>query len=137
MSSRITEFPCADHQLAFAHFRNKLQFETDCSDVEAELEAGSPDFVLLDVRGPIAFAKGHVNGAICFPHRELSEKTLAKWPKDTLFVVYCAGPHCNGADKAAYRLSMLGRDVKLMLGGITGWVDEGYSLATSSEEAAA
>ena len=45
---------------------------------------------------------------------------MAEWPKDTLFVVYCAGPHCDGADRAALRLAGLGRPVKLMLGGITG-----------------
>ena len=28
---------------------------------------------------------------------------MAEFPKDKLFVVYCAGPHCNGANKAALR----------------------------------
>jgi rhodanese-related sulfurtransferase len=43
-------------------------------------------------------------------------------------VVYCAGPHCNGATKAAVRLARLGRPVKEMIGGITGWQDEGFDL---------
>ncbi len=55
---------------------------------------------------------------------------MAEWPTDTLFVVYCAGPHCNGADRAALRLAELGRPVKLMLGGITGWADEGFAFAS-------
>ncbi len=55
---------------------------------------------------------------------------MAEWPKDTLFVVYCAGPHCNGADRAALRLAELGRPVKLMLGGITGWADESFAFAS-------
>src|SRR5581483_10573796 len=42
-----------------------------------------------------------------------------------LLVVYCDGPHCNGADRAAIRLASLGRPVKKMIGGITGWIDEG------------
>lgn len=42
----------------------------------------------------------------------------------------CAGPHCNGADKAAVRLARLGRRVKKMIGGIEGWKDEGFDLAT-------
>jgi len=50
-----------------------------------------------------------------------------------LFVVYCNGPHCNGADRAARRLAMLGRRVKKMIGGIEGWKDEGFSLASGSE----
>jgi rhodanese-related sulfurtransferase len=49
---------------------------------------------------------------------------------DTLFVVYCAGPHCNSAHQGAKRLAGLGRPVKLMIGGITGWLDEGYALET-------
>ncbi|MET5116788.1 rhodanese, partial [Burkholderia pseudomallei] len=44
-------------------------------------------------------------------------------------VVYCAGPHCNGAARAALRLARRGRPVKLMLGGVTGWLDEGFALA--------
>lgn len=61
---------------------------------------------------------------------------MAQWPADTLFVVYCAGPHCNGADRAALKLARLGLPVKIMIGGITGWEDEQYAFA-SSETAAA
>ena len=46
-------------------------------------------------------------------------------------MVYCAGPHCNGADKAAVKLAKLGRPVKKMIGGVTGWVDEGFDLEDS------
>jgi len=52
-------------------------------------------------------------------------------------VTYCAGPHCNGAARAAIRLAKLGRPVKIMTGGITGWLDEGFALATSPVAAAA
>ena len=47
---------------------------------------------------------------------------------DAVFVVYCAGPHCNGAHRGAIRLAGLGRPVKIMIGGITGWLDEGFAL---------
>jgi rhodanese-related sulfurtransferase len=43
----------------------------------------------------------HVPGAINLSRGEINDRILARWPIDTLFVVYCAGPHCNGADKAA------------------------------------
>ena len=81
-----------------------------------------------DVRGPKAYAAGHVAGALNIPHREMSSQRMSAFPRDTLFVVYCAGPHCNGADKAALRLSELGRRVKKMIGGVTGWRDEGFAL---------
>lgn len=76
------------------------------------------------------YAEGHVPCAISLPHSRLNEKTLADYPMDTLFVVYCAGPHCNGTEKAAIRLAKLGRPVKKMIGGVTGWLDEGFTLVT-------
>lgn len=53
---------------------------------------------------------------------------MAGFAGGTLFVVYCAGPHCNGANKAAVRLARLGYRVKEMIGGITGWRDAGFPL---------
>jgi rhodanese-related sulfurtransferase len=44
-------------------------------------------------------------------------------------VVYCAGPHCNGAHRAAVKLAALEYPVKEMMGGVMGWLDEGFSLA--------
>ena len=126
--SPVTEVPAADSTTAAAHFEALLGFETDCWDVHGSLEAREPGFVLLDVRSPEMFHAGHVPGAVSLPHHRLTERNLAHYPTDTLFVVYCAGPHCNGADKAAARLARLGRPVKKMIGGITGWTDEGFTL---------
>jgi rhodanese-related sulfurtransferase len=133
--SAVAAVPAADPALAAAHFGRLLSLETDCADVQAALAAGAADFVLLDVRGPAAFAAGHVPGALNLPHARLDAAALTRWPAGTLFVVYCAGPHCNGADRAALRLAILGRPVKRMLGGITGWIDEGFALATGSDGA--
>jgi rhodanese-related sulfurtransferase len=127
--SPVTEIPPADAATAHEHFRAFLRFETDCWDVHASLAAGA-DFVLLDVRSPELYREGHVPGALSAPRRELAESYLARWPKETVFVVYCAGPHCNGAQRAAARLAGLERPVKLMVGGITGWRDEGFALAS-------
>lgn len=94
---------------------------------------GAPGFVLLDVRGPAFYAKGHVPGALNLPRGKMTPRRMAEWPAGTLFVVYCAGPHCNGADKAALHLAELGLPVKVMIGGITGWVDEGFSLSQAAD----
>jgi rhodanese-related sulfurtransferase len=85
----------------------------------------------LDVRSPELYAQGHIDGSVNLPHRKIVEDNLTQWPVDTLFVVYCAGPHCNGAHRAAVRLAGLHRPVKLMIGGLTGWQDEGFTLVTS------
>jgi rhodanese-related sulfurtransferase len=74
------------------------------------------------------YRAGHVPGAHNLPHGKIVESALAELPPDTLFVVYCAGPHCNGAHRGAIRLARLGQPVKLMIGGVTGWLDEGFAL---------
>jgi rhodanese-related sulfurtransferase len=82
----------------------------------------------LDVRSPEASAAGHLPGAINLPHGRIVERNLAIFPAGAAFVVYCSGPHCNGADKAAVRVARLNRKVKKMLGGIAGWQWEGFEL---------
>jgi len=127
-TNAVTETPAAASADALAHFVQRLGFETDCWDVWDAMRSGAPGFVLLDVRSPKPFAEGHVPGAINIPHRTITAERMAEYPAGTLFVVYCAGPHCNGANKAAVRLARLGRPVKEMIGGVTGWNDEGFEL---------
>lgn len=129
MTNNVTKVPAAPSERALEHFAEEFTFETDCWDVHDALE-GDPGFVLLDVRSPSLFARGHVPGAINLPHGKIIRSKLSAWPQDTLFVTYCAGPHCNGAARGALRLAELGRPVKIMAGGITGWIDEGFDLAT-------
>ena len=132
MPSLVTEPGFADAATALAHFERRLGVETDCSDVHEALKAGA-DFVLVDVRGPKLYAAGHVPGAVNIPHLTMTPERMAQYRSDTAFVVYCAGPHCNGANKAAIRLARLGYRVKEMIGGITGWVDEEFALERSVE----
>jgi len=127
--SLVTAIPAAASADALAHFEASFRYETDCWDVHDALSSGKQDFVLLDVRGTEKYQAGHVPGALDLAHRKIIGSKIAEFPADTLFVVYCAGPHCNGAARAAVRLAQLGRPVKLMTGGVTGWLDEGFALA--------
>ncbi|RFC64533.1 rhodanese-like domain-containing protein [Fulvimarina endophytica] len=133
MPSAVTAISAAPSQIAREHFAAEFSFETDCWDVHEAL-SGEADFVLLDVRSPALFAAGHVPGAISLPHGKIVRSKLERWPQETVFVTYCAGPHCNGAARGALRLAELGRPVKIMAGGITGWLDEGFELATVTAE---
>jgi len=135
--SVVSNVPAAEPAVAADHFCRRLSVETDCDDVATALRAGEQDFVLLHVVGsPEAYERRHVPGALHLPHARIDAERMAGWPDDTLFVVYCAGPHCNGADKAALKLARLGRPVKLMIGGLTGWEDEGLPFAAGKEPGA-
>ena len=104
--SVVTQFPPATSAEAIRWFSHKLHLETDCADVHSAQRAGEVDFVLLHVVGSEeAFARRHLPGAQHLPH-------------------------CNGADVAALKLAELGRPVKMMLGGLTGWEDEGYAFVS-------
>lgn len=125
-----TTYPAAAPEDVISVYSAKLAMETDCADVHAAQSKGESDFVLLHAVGtPEGFNRHHIPSAHHLPHRQLSEEVLAVWPRDTLFVVYCAGPHCNGADQATLKLAKLGRRSKLMIGGLTGWADEGFAFA--------
>lgn len=132
--SPVTAESPAPPEDAARHFGRLLAYEADCWDVHDATVSGRKDFVLLDVRSPVAYAEGHVIGAINLPHGRIVARNLARFPDDTVFVTYCNGPHCNGADKGALRLAELGRPVKKMIGGVTGWLDEGFELVTEPAE---
>jgi rhodanese-related sulfurtransferase len=131
-TTTVTPIPPADPVTALAHFSALLTLETDCWDVHEAMTTGGADFVLLQTSAsPESFSEEHIPGAIHLHHSLISEATLARWPTETTFVVYCAGPHCNGADRGAANLARLGRQVKKMIGGKAGWVDEGYTFVAS------
>lgn len=136
MSSIVSRPQAAPSAEALAHFESLLKFETDCWDVHHAISNQRKDFVLLDVRSAQMYAEGHLPEAESMPHPRIRPETLENYPGDTLFVVYCAGPHCNGADKAAIRLAQQGRPVKKMIGGVTGWIDEGFGLVSADSAAA-
>ena len=128
--STVSSIPAPPSERALAHFSAQFEFETDCWDVHDAIRSGTQDFVLLDVRGSEKYRQGHLPGAVDLAHAKIVDAKLAEFGPGTLFVVYCAGPHCNGAARAAVRLARLGRPVKLMAGGVTGWLDEGFSLVS-------
>jgi rhodanese-related sulfurtransferase len=132
MASLVTQVPAADSASARQRFESAFSFETDCWDVHDALARG-PDFVLIDVRSPETFARGHIPGARNIPHAKIIAARMAAFPPATLFVVYCSGPHCNGAERGALRLARLGLPVKIMIGGLTGWTDEGFSLEAGAQ----
>jgi len=125
---KVAAVPAAAPVEALAHFGRRLAFETDCADVHDDLAAGVSGFVVVDARSHDAYEDGHVPGARSLPHATIDAVTTAGLPPDAVIVTYCWGVHCNAATKAAAALAGLGFQVKEMLGGVAGWLAEGYPL---------
>ncbi|MCR9197249.1 MAG: rhodanese-like domain-containing protein [Planctomycetaceae bacterium] len=128
--SQVNRVSAATSAAAVDHFQRRLAFETDCWDVHHAISHECADFVLLDVRSQELYDAGHVPTAVHLPHSRIDTATLPDLPDGHIYVVYCAGPHCNGANKGALKIAQLGLPVKEMIGGVEGWKDEGFSLAS-------
>jgi rhodanese-related sulfurtransferase len=116
---------------AAAHFAARLSVETDVDDVQADLTAGRPGLVVVDVRGIDGWDRGHVPGAIHLPWREIEARAPELVPVDATVVTYCWGPGCNGATRGALEFARLGYRVKEMIGGYEYWVREGWPVLVS------
>ncbi|MEV8378426.1 rhodanese-like domain-containing protein [Kribbella sp. NPDC056861] len=131
MSAVLKTAP-AEQQQAIAHFASKLTYETDPSDVAADIGAGLTGWVLVDSRSQESWDQGHVPGAIHLPTAEITARATSAVPPGTPVVTYCWGPACNGATKAALEFAKLGYPVKEMIGGMEYWTREGLPVETAN-----
>lgn len=134
--SPVLRVPPAAPADAAAYFAASLAFHADVSDVAAALataaETGAgPGFVLVDSRSTQAWEQGHVPGAVHLPTADIPRLAAALLDRDVPVVVYCWGPGCNGATRAAHALASAGYRVKEMLGGMEYWIREGFAHETA------
>ncbi len=127
-ASKVLATSAADPDVAHNHFLSRLSFETDPSDVYHDITNRVSGIVVVDVRTPEAYARGHVPGAINLPRRTIDSSTSASLHRDKVIVTYCDGLFCNASTKAAAKLTALGFKVKEMLDGMEGWRKEGYAV---------
>ena len=127
MTTTAIDTAAIDTAAALEHFAAKLRYETDPSDVAAAQAAGDR-FVLVDTRGHAAWHQGRAVGALHLPTAEIAERAASEIPPGTPVVVYCWGPGCNGATKAAVQFSRLGYEVREMIGGFEYWAREGLAV---------
>lgn len=130
MSQVLKVQPAAQSE-AIAHFAGRLSFETDPSDVAADIGAGTTGWVLVDSRNQASWDQGHVPGAIHLPTTEIEARAASVVPAGTAVVTYCWGPACNGGTKAALAFAKLGYPVKEMIGGFEYWTREGLPIETA------
>ena len=115
---------------AIAHFSAKLAFETDVSDVHIAIEKKHA-VTVVDTRTLESWTAGHIPGAVHLPTGKIRHRAEGLIPRDKPVIVYCWGPGCNGATKAALAFAELGYDVKEMIGGFEYWAREGFTYETA------
>ncbi|GAB3982677.1 rhodanese-like domain-containing protein [Actinoallomurus acanthiterrae] len=131
MSNVLATAPAPPEEAA-RHFAARLAFETDVSDVHADLEAGVPGLVVVDSRSTESWEQGHLPGAVHLPTALIAERAPLLVPRDATVVTYCWGPGCNGATRAALAFACLGHRVKEMIGGYEYWAREGFAVETAT-----
>ena len=109
----------------YAHFRNKLAFETDAWDLN-EMLGENANVVVVDARTETAYAREHIPRAINLPHRKMNPDSTRHLDRAALHIIYCDGIGCNASTKGALKLAELGFQVKELIGGIDWWKRDGY-----------
>ena len=129
--SSVLSTPPAVQDAAVAHFAARLSYETDPSDVAADIGAGVTGWVLIDSRSRASWDQGHIAGAIHLPTAEIAARAASVVPAGSSVVTYCWGPGCNGGTRAALEFAKLGYPVKEMIGGFEYWAREGLPVETA------
>ncbi|STQ91862.1 rhodanese-like domain-containing protein [Iodobacter fluviatilis] len=116
-----------------AYLAEKLRFHTDAADLASDLYAQHSEIVALDTRSSEAYERGHIPGAISFPHRLMDEASTARLDRSKVYVCYCDGIGCNGSTWGSYKLAKLGFMVKELIGGLDFWQRDGHPIALGAE----
>ena len=67
---------------------------------------------MVDGRSTEAYAREHIPGALSLPHRGIDADTTASLDGSRTYVCYCDGIGCNASTKTAFKLLMLGFEVR-------------------------
>ena len=108
-----------------AFYEAKLDYETDSWDL-SEMIKGKREIVVVDTRSPEFYEKEHIPTAINLPHHTMTPENTRELDKSKTYITYCDGIGCNASTKGALKLSMLGFDVKELLGGLDWWKRDGH-----------
>ena len=92
------------------------------------LAAAHPDAVVIDVREPDEYVRGHVPGAVNIPLSQVGARS-AEVPEGTVFVVCASG---NRSKAATSVLRRAGRDATSVRGGTAGWQRSGRNVTAGA-----
>lgn len=122
-----------DIEKAREHFAARMNFTTGAHELTGIVDR-KEDVVIVDVRFPTDFRKGHIPGAVNLPKGKWREpKGLSK---EKLNIVYCYNQTCHLAAEAAVELLAQGYPVVEMEGGFATWEANGSPIATPQPQAA-
>jgi rhodanese-related sulfurtransferase len=124
--SLVLETPAPAPDVSRDFMAAQLGLHTDAWDLAQDLKHGIADIVVVDARARELYAKGHIPGAMSFPHREMTAESTKDLDRSKTYVVYCDGVGCNGSTKGAYKLASAGLRVKELLGGLDYWRRDGH-----------
>ena len=104
--------------------KNEFGTYKHISQAEAiKIMAGDEPYVIVDVRRPDEFAKGHIPGAINVPNEGIADEKLAELPDlDQVLLVHCQTGRRSAA--ASKKLADIGYTRVLEFGGIMTWKGE-------------
>ncbi len=93
-------------------------------------QAQASGALVVDVREPDEYARGHVPGAQLLPLGDLPVR-MQELPRDQTLYLICQGGGRSG--KAADLLTAAGYDVRSVAGGTTGWTEAGGQVTSGSD----
>ena len=131
--SYVLGFAPPSPEISAAYLLSKLSFYTDAADVAADLQNGVSAIVVIDTRSAEHYVRGHVPGAVSFPHKLMTAESPRELSKDVVYVTYCDGIGCNGSTQGAYKLAKLGFRVKEMIGGLDFWIRDQHPVTPGEE----
>ncbi len=100
-------------------FEDKLAFTTGPVELDRWIKTGEDNLVVVDVRAPEDFAKGHIPGAINLTKEQWGNPEGLS--KDKTTVVYCYSQQCHLAANACARFAALDYPVMELEGGFETW----------------
>ena len=100
---------------------------TTCDQLRT-LQLNKSSFILLDVRPPEQFTKGHIQNALNIPAADVGTNDL---PKKHI-IIYCDEHPCPLTESSAQKLQVLNYDVSILDGGLNAWLKRGYPLTSQT-----
>ena len=102
---------------------SSLGYRQISMDKAVKMMKDEKNYIILDVRRPDEYAKGHIPGAINVPNEEIGTTEIAELPdKSQLILVYCRSG--RRSKEASEKLVMLGYTNIVEFGGILDYKGE-------------